>query len=358
MNSDKGTKSIKDSRTLTVLFGILVVIVVIAVFYLLRSIIKPFLVAVFLSILFEPVMTGLRKIRVPKALAVIIVLLLAFTSISLLGLLVYAGASSFDEQFPVYQAKIVKMFNDVLGVFQIPIEDLRNYISQIDWAAAIQDLSLPAFVSRSVGSILSFLGNVFLVLIFMVYALLGKEYLFFRIGKAFEGARSDRISVAINNINDQIQRYLVAKTIISLATGVMATVILLLFNVDLAIVFGLITFLLNFVPNVGSIIATLPPILLSLLQFDSLLKPLWIAIFLIASQAIMGNVVEPRVMGKSLDLSPLIVILSLLFWGFLWGIIGMVLAVPIAAAIKIITANIDNLRPISVLMSGAKDSDQ
>ncbi len=346
-----------DSGGSQVLTAILVVVVIGIVCYLLRTILKPFFVAIFLSVLFEPVMTGLRRLKIPKGIAVIVVLIFAFTLLTLLGLLVYAGASSFADQYPKYETKVVALFHNILNLFHIPLEDLSNYVNELDWAKAIQDLSLPSFVSSSVGSFITFLGNVFLVLLFMVYALLGREYFFQRIHRAFDEKSSDRIAIAIDNINTQVQRYLVTKTAISLLTGTFATCILLLFNVDLAIMFGLLTFLLNYIPNVGSIIATLPPVLLALLQFDSSLRPLWIGIFLIAGQMSMGNILEPRLMGKSLDLSPLVVILFLIFWGFLWGIVGMVLAVPFAATIKIVTSNIDSMRPISILMSGAKGRD-
>ncbi|HDL18350.1 MAG TPA: AI-2E family transporter [Bacteroidetes bacterium] len=142
------------------------------------------------------------------------------------------------------------------------------------------------------------------------------------------------------------------KTLISLATGLIATIILIVFGVDFAVVWGMLTFLLNYIPNIGSIIATAPPILVAFLQFDSFLRPLWITVLLLLVQMAMGNIIEPKFMGKSLDLSPLVVILFLIFWGFLWGIVGMILAVPIAATIKIVTANFPALRPVSVLMSG------
>ena len=345
----------KESKTSPVLLGILVVVVFAFVCYLLRNILRPFFVAMFLAVLFEPVMSGFRRLKFPKPLAVILVLIIAFTTLILLGISVYAGASSFSTEYPKYEGKIVALFHSALNLFNIPVEDLNNYIKEIDWAKAIQDLSLPSFVSSSLGSIFSFLGNVFLVLIFMFYALLGKEYLIVRIRRAFPDKKSNEIMTAITNINSQIQRYLVTKTLISFITGVLVTCILLLFDVDLAIVFGLLTFLLNFIPNVGSIIAIIPPILLSFLQFDSLLYPLWIGISLIVVQMLMGNILEPKLMGKSLDLSPLVVILFLIFWGFLWGIVGMVLAVPIAASIKIVTGNVKGWKPISILMSGIKE---
>ncbi len=342
----------------TIFLGVITLILVGAVLYLLQGILKPFFVAIFLTVLFEPVMKALRQIKVPKPVAVILVLIVAFAVLFLLGLLVYASVSSFADQIPKYEQKFAGALQSFLDFFHIPMEDFSRFLKEINWTEAIQKLSLPSLISRSIGSFFGFLANMFLVMLFMVYTLFGREYLFFRVQRAFEESRSQRIAEAVRKIDAQIQRYLIAKTMISLATGILATLILLLFRVDFAVVWGLITFLLNYIPNIGSTIATIPPILLAMFQFGLTAKPLLVAVSLILLQVIMGNVVEPRVMGRSLDLSPLVVILSLIFWGFLWGIVGMILAVPITATVKIVTGNIEALKPISVLMSGVRSGDE
>ena len=332
--------------------GILVLIALGLVFYYLSSILKPFFVAVFLSILLDPLVEILRKIKIPKGIAVVIVLLLTFAFLFLLGLVVYASFTSFADELPKYEAKFSVMFQNILQWFNIPLQDLNSYLHNFDWRRAITGLSLPSYVSSGVGSFFQFLLNVFLVLLFMIYILLGRDSFYDRVRRAFASSGTDRVMVTVKNINDQIQEYLIVKTIISVITGVLATIVLLAFGVDFAVVWGMLTFLLNFIPNIGSTIATIPPILLALLQFDSLMRPLWITISLLVIQMTMGNFVEPKFLGKRLDLSPLVVILFLIFWGYLWGIVGMILAVPIAATIKIVTENIKSLRPISVFMSG------
>ena len=332
--------------------GILVFIALGFVFYYLSSILKPFFVAVFLSILLDPLVEWLRKIKIPKGLAVLIVLLLTFAFLFLLGLVVYASFTSFSNELPKYEAKFSAMFQNILQWFNIPLEDLNSYLNNVDWRRAITGLSLPSYISSGIGSFFQFLANVFIVLLFMIYILLGRDSFYDRVRRAFEFQGTDRVMVTVKNINDQIQEYLIVKTIISLLTGILATVVLLAFGVDFALVWGMLIFLLNFIPNIGSTIATIPPILLALLQFDSFMRPLWVAISLLVIQMTMGNFVEPKFLGKRLDLSPLVVILFLIFWGYLWGIVGMILAVPIAATIKIVTENIKPLRPISVFMSG------
>jgi predicted PurR-regulated permease PerM len=123
-------------------------------------------------------------------------------------------------------------------------------------------------------------------------------------------------------------------------------------DVDFPLIWGLLAFVLNYIPNIGSVIAVLFPFFLSLLQFDSLTVPLLVLLLLGGIQMLMGNVVEPRIMAYSLNLSPLLILVSLIFWGWLWGLLGMMLAVPLTATVKIITENIEPLRPLSMLMTG------
>jgi predicted PurR-regulated permease PerM len=345
---------VKESQPTSLVLWILSAVLVGAVLYFLRGIFRPFFVAIFLSVLLEPVVEGFTRWKIPKPVAVFIVMILAFAVLFLMGILVYASAMSFVEEYPRYEQRFLQVFRGTLALLHIPLEDFNRFLQEMDWTSAVQQLSIPSIVTRSVGSFFSFLGNIFLVLLFMLYSLMGKEYLYVRIRKAYAPERAGRILAAVTKINHQLQRYLVTKTLISLATGLLATVILLAFGVDFAILWGVITFLLNFIPNIGSIIATIPPILLAFLQFGGLGRPLLVALCLILLQMTMGNGIEPRVMGRSLDLSPLVVILSLIFWGFLWGIVGMILAVPITAAFKIVAANVEPLRPVSVLLSGVE----
>jgi AI-2 transport protein TqsA len=121
--------------------------------------------------------------------------------------------------------------------------------------------------------------------------------------------------------------------------------------VEFAIIWGLLTFLLNFIPNIGSVIATILPLLIAFIQFDSVGTLFWLALLLSGVQMIIGNFIDPRVVGRSVNLSPLVVLCSLMFWGWLWGFIGMFLAVPISVIIKIVFENTRSLKFISILMS-------
>jgi predicted PurR-regulated permease PerM len=168
---------------------------------------------------------------------------------------------------------------------------------------------------------------------------------------AFPAREANQFSAIISNINSQVRQYLVTKTLISLGTGSLAFLILWLTGVDFALVWGFVAFLLNFIPNIGSIFAVGMPVIVSFLQFDTIARPLLVLILLAVMQTLMGNVLEPRLMAFRLNMSPLVVLVSLIFWGWLWGVWGMVLAVPIMATIKIVFENISTMKPFAVLMS-------
>lgn len=348
--SRKQLAKVAESKTTKILLGILVLFATGFILNILGSIFKPLLIALFFSFILDTPIKLMRKIKIPRVIAIILVLIVTFVLFYLIGLLIYSNIDAFVEEFPKYQTKFNELYLKILAFLKIPQEDVNQYYSQIDWSELLQKLSLPKILSSSVGSFINFLANLFLILIFLIYILLGREHLLTRVEQAFPGERSEKFHNVYENINHGIQKYLVAKTLISLGTGLCAAIVLIIFGVDFAWIWGLLTFFLNFIPNIGSVIATLPPILVSIFQFGGLFPAIWVAILLISIQTAWGNIIEPALMGKSLNMSPLVVIVSLIFWGFIWGPIGMILAVPISSAIQIICANIEPLRPISVLM--------
>ena len=207
-------------------------------------------------------------------------------------------------------------------------------------------------VLSSLGSFVTFAGHLLLIFIFMVFLLVGQHQVPDRIRRAFEPEQAQRINDVLERITQQMQAYLGAKALISFVTGVLVHLFLTLFDIDFAILWGVLACMLNFIPSVGSPLAAIPPILIALLKFDSLMPAVWVAVYLVVINVVLGGLIEPRLMGQRLNLSPLLVILSLLFWGWLWGITGMALAVPIMVTIKIICENLPSLYFVSVLMSG------
>lgn len=330
-----------------VLLSILVVVVVGAVLYLTSTVVLPFMVALFLACLLEPLVRILTRLYVPLVIAVCLALCVTFVSLALLGTLVYASAQSFVGEYPAYEPKLRALLTIFLSRFNLASADWQLS----DLSHQLASGSLAGTVISSLGSFVTFLGNLLLVFFFMTFILLGQHRLPQRIRRAFGDTQGQRILEIMQRITRQVQTYLGTKALVSLVTGILVNLILVSLQVDSAVLWGALAFLLNFIPHVGAIVATIPPVLIAVLKFQTLMPAVWIVVSVSAIHIILGFLIEPRLMGRTLHLSPLLVIFSLLFWGWLWGIVGAVLAVPIMATLKIICENLPALRFLSLLMS-------
>ncbi len=261
----------------------------------------------------------------------------------------FSGASSFIDKFPAYSSKISEVFKDITSRLNIPLEEVQTQINSMDWAKIIHKGT--SIISTTFGSFASFMGNLIFVLIFLLFMLGGRDGLVVRMNKAFNERRSDELLTILRSIENQVQHYLVLKTFISLITAFLSGIILYFGGFDFLLFSSLLIFALNFIPNIGSVIATAFPIITGLIKFGFSLRILLVLVGLMFIQMVMGNIIEPKIAGKSLNLSPMIILLSLIFWGYIWGIIGMILAVPLTSAIKIIFGHIEALKPISELIS-------
>ncbi|MCW8848566.1 MAG: AI-2E family transporter, partial [Melioribacteraceae bacterium] len=173
----------------------------------------------------------------------------------------------------------------------------------------------------------------------------------------FRADRERKVEKTFKDITEQIQRYIATKFLISLITGLIVGLILWIFGVDFTIVWAVLAFFLNFIPNIGSILAIILPTVMALIQFESVGYTFVIGGILTTVQNVIGNIIEPKIMGDKLGLNPLIILLSLLVWGYIWGIAGMFLSVPLTAVVKIIISNSNshNLQFLSDLMGGAEE---
>jgi AI-2 transport protein TqsA len=343
---------VKLPHALDVFIGVIAVFVVGVILQELQSVLLPFVLALFFAILFKPLVMLLIRKRIPMAISLFVVLIAVALVLSLLALMLYSSTEAFVAAAPRYQARlsgllasITEIVKEVASRYDITIEDIRS-------TDLFSISALPANIVSGVGTVFSALGTVFLIVLFMLFILSGTGDLGKKVAMAFPQEQAERISGIIRNINHQVRQYLVTKTLISAGTGLLVGLALWILGVDFPLLWGFLTFGLNFIPNFGSVVATALPCLLSLLQFDSFATTLLVMITLSFIQLVIGNVVEPRIMAFSLNLSALVILVSLIFWGWLWGIWGMVIAVPLTAIIKIVLENIDTLRPISVLMSG------
>lgn len=345
----------RDTRLILILLAILTFLALGFVLNLLQSILIPLVVAIFLFQLFTPLMTALRARRVPPALAIVLVLIVVSAVLFLSSWILYSTLSSFADSLPRYQQRLTGMLDDAAARLIGTFPRLRQPIERFRWEEALEISSITGMLAAGLGSFLVFFSDLVLILLFLVFLLLGSESFPLKLGRALDPRRAERVAEVMSNIEEQVRRYLLLKTLINLGNGLVVAVLFASFGVDFPLLWGFVTFLAHYIPQIGGVLSVGLPALFLLLQFDSVGWALFVAGLNMAVQFIIGNVVEPEVMGEQLDLSPMLVLLALIFWGWLWGPWGMVLAVPITATIRIVCENIGPLRPFAVLMSDSTE---
>jgi AI-2 transport protein TqsA len=339
-----GPAAVDDDRYLKAGLAVILLFVAGVVVKMARPVLIPFILAVFLSYIIDPALTFLTGCRCPRPWAVLIVLALMFVALYLLGVLVYTSGKAFVAELPKYQERlgdIGRFLEKGIGPFKI---DVPSALGSLDIGKA------GGFVIKAIGPFFGVLGKLLLVFLFLAVIVAGRGRAETKISRAIGDGHAGRVRGVVERINVDVRKYLILKTLISLANGLEVWLVLTLFGVDFAALFGLLAFFLNFIPNIGSAIATVLRVGFAFFQFGTFWPPFLILVITVGIDEVLGNIIEPRVLGKGLDLSPLLVFFSLLFWGWLWGIPGMILSVPLTAVIRIVCQNIPALRPVAVLM--------
>lgn len=336
-----------DRKFFRLSIGIVVIFVLGIVLKAARGVIYPFLLAVFISYIIDPFIAFLMRLKIPKAAAIFLILLGAFAVLSLIGVVVYSSGKTLAAELPRFEKRISDLSEWLgKGVGGIP---LKHRVAALIDKINLQGVA--SFVLGAMGSVVGLISKLFILFLFLAFIVSGRGRVMAKIRKALTPERLAQVMGALDNINAQVRKYLVIKTAMSFVNGLTVWLVLAIFGVDFALLFGFLAFLLNYIPNVGSLIAAVLRVGFAFFQFGTLWVPLWILIITVGLDTLMGNLVEPRMMGKGLGLSPLVVFSSLVFWGWLWGIPGMIMAVPLVAVIKIVCQNIPALRPIAVLMN-------
>jgi len=308
-----------------------------------QSVLVSFLVAVFLAMLGTPPVLWLERKRVPSFVAVLLVVGGMIVILLIIGAIVGASISSFYTELPVYQARLqeqVSAFQSFWASKGVRHMDkvLLGYVNP----GAV--MSLTARLFAELGAALS---NIVLILLTVAFILFEASSFPVKL-RAILGDPQQAFPQFTRFVDD-IKRYMFIKTWISLTAGVLIVIWLSILGVDSPILWGFLTFLFHYIPNVGSIIAAIPAVMLTLVQFGIGRAALAAAGYL-AVNFILGNVVEPRIMGRRLGLSTLVVFLSLVFWGSLLGLIGVVLCIPLTMTLKFACENNKSTRWIAVLL--------
>jgi len=335
---------VDDNKVLKAALAIVILFIVGVVLKLARPVLIPFILAVFLSYIIDPALTFLVRCRCPRTSALLIVLAFLFVLLFLMGVFVYSSGKALVNDLPKYQGRlteIARFLESILGPIEI---DLSSVLRSVDINKA------GAFILKSIGPFVGLLGKLLLVFLFLVVIVAGRGRFAGKLARVFEGGRAGQARAILGAIDAQIRKYLVIKTAVSAGNGLMVWIVLALFGVDFAAFFGLVAFFLNYIPNIGSFVAAVLRVGFAFFQFGTFWTPFWILVITNGLDMVLGNLIEPRIMGRGLGLSPLLVFFSLLFWGWLWGIPGMILSVPLTALIRIVCQNVPSLRPVAVLM--------
>ena len=340
-----------DSAT-WVLVGMAALVVLIAGLRAAADLVVPFLLAVFLTIITAPPMRWLERHGVPKFLALLLVLSIVVGVALLLGGIIAVSMDAFTENLPAYQARLRQLLDEVLlwmHRFGANTPQLDQVLQEaINPGAAMQ------LAARSFEGLRHTLTNSFLILLTVVFMLLEAGTLPVKLRAI--SRHPERTLPLLHAIGSNINHYLGIKTATSLLTGLSAAGWVALVGVDFPVLWGMVAFLLNYIPTIGSIIAAIPPILLGLVQYGPS-AALWVALGYLVINNLIGSFLEPRVMGRGLGLSPLVVFVSMVFWGWVLGPVGMFLSVPLTNAASIALAAHEETRWISVLLGPASEAD-
>ena len=313
-------------------------------------IIVPFLLSLFVAIICNPAVNVLSQGRIPRGIAIAVVIVFIFLMFVILGSVVGTSVSGFREALPIYEAQLSTELNWLItwmGQHNI-------VISMAEVRAYFDPAKIMTLVTSTLSGFSSVLGNVFLLLLTVVFMLFEGQGFAKKLHIAFDDSVGKVKS--LDHFLKSVNKYMAIKTVISLLTGFIIGFVLWLLGVDFYILWALLAFLFNYIPNIGSIIAAVPAVILTFLQLGMGHAAVVIGLFLCVN-TIMGSIIEPRFMGRSLGLSTLVVFLSLIVWGWLLGVVGMLLSVPLTMIFKIALENSEDGRWFAILLSSDEEMD-
>ncbi|MFV0591388.1 MAG: AI-2E family transporter [Draconibacterium sp.] len=328
------------------IFLILVTAVIVCIYA--QSIIIPFILAILFWFMIRVIKKLLSKIKFIGSLPRWILTL--FSTFVLIGFLILvvsmisSNIAELSKALPHYEANVKNITGTINKTFNI---DLSKIMGDF-----FKEIKFGAILSSLLSSLTALFGNAFTVLLYLLFLLL-EEPIFPKKLRAMypDKQKYEHMNELITKIDYSIGNYIALKTLTSIMTGVLSYVALLFIGIDAPLFWAFLIFILNFIPTIGSLIATAFPTLFAVLQFGELGPGFWVLAIVGAIQMIIGNLVEPRLMGNSLNISPLVVFLTLAIWGMIWGISGMLLSVPITVILIIIMSEVPGTKPFAILLS-------
>lgn len=319
-------------------------IVIIAGIKMASEVVVILFLAIFISSIFSTLLNVLEKKNIPRIISYFLILLIVVFISFMFAYVINISLNDFVENLPAYEEKFKNLIINSIHFAQV-----SGF--EIDKQKILNTLSFSSFfgyTTNIIGSIGTFLSKFLLVIIGVAFILAESKSFQTKLKVIFRN--NARKLEHFNLFSYNIQRYFVVKSFTSFLTGFIIAIVLSFFGVDYPILWGVIAMLFNFVPVVGSIIASIPAILLALMNLD-LSATIWVIVLYVVINISISNILEPKLMGKELGLSPLVIFFSLIFWGYILGIVGMFLAVPITMTLKIAFDSNTSSHWIGILMS-------
>ena len=338
-----------NHTTLHVLVGLASFVILVAGMQAAAEILAPFLLALFFSIIFAPPLIWLQRNNVPTSAALVLVI----SCIIFVQLILFSFLSSslldFKAALPLYEVRLQGINYEIvkfLNTYNISFhkEIIENYLNP----ATIINL-----ITKGLGGIGGVLSNAFFILLLIIFMLLEATSFPDKLHIILKDPQTSLPK--LDEILEKIKRYIAIKTSMSFLTGCIITLWLSLVGVDYAILFGLLAFFLNYVPNIGSLLAAIPAVILAALQLG-FFPAIFTGLGYLFVNNVIGNIFEPRIMGRTLGLSTLVVFVSLLFWGWVLGAVGMLLSIPLTMTLKLILESNPNTCWLAVLLESEAEA--
>ena len=324
-------------------------ILAVAVLKIVAAVFVPFTIALLLAFVMYPLVRLLDNYRIPRFVSILVVVAIIVAGMCIFGIVLFSSGSNILSKYPKYEARLTEIYSWIAHLLQLPYDDSLSFWQNI-WGQLGIRTWVRNFAFSFSNTFFSFLTAAGLVVLFVVFILWEASTIKEKLEAAFEG-RAVNINRMGHDLMSQVSRYLTAKFLISLANGIIFAIAFSLIGLEFAILWGVVQFLMNFIPTLGSIAVGATISLFAVVQFWPNPTPIIMVVFIVLGvNMILGNILDPKIIGEQVGISPLIVIISLVIWGWIWGFAGMVLAVPMTAIIKIVCENIPILEPVSILL--------
>lgn len=351
-----GSDEVSDRRIQTLSLAILGLVGLGFLLSYTRSFTIPFAVAALFAVLLSPIVEAMER-RLPTAAALGLLAALLFAALGGLGALIFEAVRSVADAAPRYSERaravadwVVRRLDGVLDVSAV--EGGASVGLEERLARLLSSETFLNQVNQGIGNFVSFLSSLLVMLLFLTFFLAGRKRFEGKVAVLLaQGEGQDRARGLIQRVSGRIQAYLVVKTVISMGTGALFGLVAWAFGLDFPLVWAFLAFVLNYIPSIGPLFAVLPPILLAVFQFEAFGRTVGLAATLLSLNFVSGNVVEPQLMGRRLDLNVVVVLLSLFAWGSVWGFVGMLLAVPLTSILNILVSHSTRFGWLSELLS-------